>query len=215
MQVPVPFDSKGYKKMKSKMKLLVLFYTLLLTGTAQSGPILDTPILGGELLVASNGNVYAEFLGSDAGYFNTLYLGNDEIFDKSSPVNGDLVDLGIFSAGTELEFWIYVDNTELSFFSGDSSRNPDGLAHAQATTSLLNDVYVTMVGFEDLLGGGDLDYNDFMFSLTNVIDPPTQPAPEPPVLFLLAFGMVGLVLQRLLLSRRRARLSAILSSTRS
>ncbi len=119
------------------MKLLAFFYTLLLTGIAQAGPILDTPILGGDLLVASDGNVYAEFLGSDAGYFNTLYLDDDEIFNKFSPVNGVQVDLGVFSAGTELEFRIDVRNTGLSFFSGDSSRNPDDLAHAQAITSLL------------------------------------------------------------------------------
>jgi hypothetical protein len=53
---------------------------------------------------------------------------------------------------------------------------------------------MTTVGFEDLLGGGDQDYNDFMFRLTNVLDPIA--VPEPPVLFLLACGLIGLVLQR-------------------
>ena len=36
--------------------------------------ILDEPITGGRLLVVEDGYVTAEFLGSDAGYFNTLYL---------------------------------------------------------------------------------------------------------------------------------------------
>jgi hypothetical protein len=36
-----------------------------------------------------------------------------------------------------------------------------------------------------------------MFRLTNVLDPlPTADVPEPPVLFLLACGLIGLVLQR-------------------
>jgi len=65
-----------------------------------------------------------------------------------------------------------------------------------ATTSLLdNGIYLTTVDFEDLLGGGDLDYNDFKFSLTNVVDSPAG-VPEPPVLVLLAYGLAGLLVRR-------------------
>jgi hypothetical protein len=56
--------------MKSTIKLLAFFYAFLFSGMAHAGPILDIPILGGDLLVASDGNVHIEFLGSDAGYFN-------------------------------------------------------------------------------------------------------------------------------------------------
>ncbi len=56
---------------------------------------------------------------------------------------------------------------------------------------------MTTVGFEDLRGGGDEDYHDFMFRLTNVLDPlPPADVPEPPILFRLACGMIGLFLQR-------------------
>ena len=41
---------------------------------AVAGVILDEPILGGSLLVAEDGKVSATLLGSDAGYFNTLFL---------------------------------------------------------------------------------------------------------------------------------------------
>ncbi len=184
-----------------KTKLLAFISGLLLAGSVHAGPILDTPILGGSLLVAADGAVEARFLGSDAGYFNTLYLvtgsalGTNKIFDKKTPFD-TLVSLGNFDAGTELVFRLFVRNTGLNFFSGDPSRNIDGLPHALAVTTLLqNGSYLTTVGFEDLRGGGDQDYNDFMFSLTNVVDPPAQ-VPEPSVLLLLGCGLAGLYFQR-------------------
>lgn len=165
--------------------------------TALAGVILDEPILGGKLLVANNGEVRAKFLGSDAGYFNTLFLAgsDDPLFDKSSPLNGEL-SLGPFSAGTELVFRLDVRNTGKSFFSGDLLRNPDLLAHAQATTTFdeIARAYVTTVGFEDLFNGGDKDYNDFVFQLTNVIDPPGVPTPS--ALALIVIGLTGIGYQR-------------------
>lgn len=166
--------------------------------SAVAGAILDEPILGGRLLVAKNGEVTAKFLGSDAGYFNTLFLvGSDEpLFNKISPLHSEII-LGSFSAGTELVFRLDVRNTGQSFFSGDFLRNPDLLAHAKATTTLeeITQTYVTTVGFEDLLYGGDEDYNDFRFQLTNVVDPPPT-IPAPSALLLLVAGLAGLGYQR-------------------
>jgi uncharacterized protein DUF4114/PEP-CTERM motif-containing protein len=202
--------------MKLKNRLIALLSTLLLTGTVQAGllfdeSLLDTEILGGRFLVATDGAVEATFLGSDAGYFNILYLdspdswGTGSIFDKSTDY-GTQISLGEFNAGTELIFRLFVSNTGLSFYNGEGSRNSetDGLPHAMAITTLLdNDLYLTTVGFEDLRGGGDLDYNDFMFSLSNVIDPPG--IPEPSVLLLLAIGLIGFSLAR----RRRVKLITV------
>ena len=178
--------------------LFLMMSILLLARPANAGLVLDEPVLGGRMLVASDGYVTAEFLGSDAGYFNTLYLdvpGDADMymFDKSSPPGSGPINLGWFTAGTELIFRLDVSNTGESFFTGDADRNADGLAHAMAT-SILNDagLYVTTVGFEDLLGGGDLDFNDFEFRLTNVVDPVI---PAPTVLALIALGLFGFGLQ--------------------
>jgi hypothetical protein len=176
--------------------------------------VLDEPIIGGSLLVATNGPVTATFVDSRAGYFNTLFLdqgtlGPDgldvRLFDKSMRSgNPDerLVTLdGEFLAGDELVFRLDVrkqrnDSLLYSYYTGDGSRNPDGLPHAEAITTFdeLTQQFITTVGFEDLYGGGDNDFDDFLFTLTNVVDPPQ--VPEPPILLLLSLGVGGIVYLR-------------------
>jgi len=181
------------------LSLSAVLVLSLIAAKAHAGVVLGEPILGGQLLVAEDGYVTAEFLGSNAGYFNTLYLadgaGDVRLFDKHTPLGQGPVNLGWFTADTELTFRLAVRNTGLDFYSGAADRNPDGLAHVLATTVLDAGTLVTTVGFEDLLGGGDLDFNDFMFRLTNVIDPPPA-VPAPTVLALLGLGLVGLGLRR-------------------
>jgi hypothetical protein len=186
-----------------------VFRTLLLLCLAQvthAGVILGEPILGGRLLVEGDGYVTAEFLGSDAGYFNTLYLDtpttiSGPLFSKNSPTGVPPIELGRFDPGTELVFRLDVRNTGDSFFTGDADRNVDGLAHASAITLLDDSLFTTTVGFEDLVGGGDNDFNDFMFRLTNVSDPPPndinrQQVPEPSMLSLLGISLLGIGLVR-------------------
>ena len=175
------------------------------TGTAQAGAILDTPILGGNFLVAADGSVFATYDGSRAGYSSTLFYGDREIFNNSrSTRRGARENLGVFSAGDQLDFRLWVENLGTSFVSGSGAANPDGLAHFRAITTATVAGFKTSVGVEDQLGGGDLDFNDFLFSLSNVIDPPANAPPsnepvdvaEPPALFLIAVGILGLLARR-------------------
>lgn len=129
------------------------------------------PILGGSVVVENDGEVIAKFIGHTAGYTNLLYLdsptnGIGLIFNNQTAVWGSTVSLGNFTAGTELIFRINVLNTGDIFYTGPASRNADGLAHAVVDDAF--SLTETYVGFEDLFGGGDLDYDDLMFSFTNV-----------------------------------------------
>lgn len=72
---------------------------------------------------------------------------------------GDFVELGDFDAGTQFEFFIVRNavNGGREIFTNQDHLNPDGMQHLAAW--LLGDRYV-LLGFEDLINGGDLDYND-------------------------------------------------------
>ena len=79
---------------------------------------------------------------------------------------GTMVDLGFFNAGTELIFKLNNQNGGM-FLSGPASRDPDNIAHA-----IVNFQFgpgQTFVEFEDIFGGGDRDFNDMQFTLSNVV----------------------------------------------
>jgi VPDSG-CTERM motif/Domain of unknown function (DUF4114) len=150
--------------MKTASKILFAI-ALAVCGTASTQA---TPIIGAPIFVQNTGHVMATFSGSDAMFNNLLLLASPPnslgtIFEGHVTPVGNTVDLGVFAAGTELVFEL---NNQVGgiFFSGPASRNPDNVAHAAVDFAPGQ----TLVGFEDMFGGGDRDYNDLEFTLVNV-----------------------------------------------
>ena len=124
----------------------------------------------GAPVTASGGDVIVTILGSDAGYTSDLYFESvgGPVLIGSNRDTGLQLNLGNFNPGDELLFRLHVRDTGNDFYTGDAARNPDGIAHA----NIAPDAGFSIVGFEDLLGGGDRDYNDCQFRFENVVPAP-------------------------------------------
>ncbi len=150
--------------------------------------------LGGQIFVKESGTVAVTFAGSSASYTSTLFLqGYGELF-SSNVASGTTIELGGFQAGQVLTFSIFVQNTGQTYYTGSGDLNADGVAHA----SVENTGVGTSVGFEDLYGGGDQDYNDVMFSFSNTnTETKLVQNPEPGTILLFGSGLLGLGAWRL------------------
>jgi hypothetical protein len=168
-------------------------------------------VIGGAVIVQGTEDVIATYRGNTANFSDDLYLFSPDGFyashiifnNHASPV-GSSVNLGSFTAGTELIFRLHVNNTNEDWYTGDPLRNNDGKAHARVTDNWLPGE--TLVEFEDLRGippDNNGPYNDLIFSFTNTATTIPQ-VPEPGTYALFAAGIVMLLgLQR----RRQSTLS--------
>ena len=86
---------------------------------------------------------------------------------ESAPlVVGDFVDLNSGGPGIQLDFFLISDGARrptnpVATWFNDQSKNADGKQHVVAF--MLPNTRFVLIGFEDLWGGGDLDYNDCLF----------------------------------------------------
>lgn len=132
------------------------------------------PIIGAQLF-ATGGDIVVEVQPATAGFVSELWLyspGPAQFIALNTDV-GLSVNIGSFPAGSELIFGIYVRNTGFTYQMGPGSRNPDGIPHAAVDIVNPGDA---LVGFEDLFGGGDLDYDDNVFRFIGGIAPLACPA---------------------------------------
>lgn len=143
--------------------------------------------------VADGSEVVVDVLASSSGYDNKVYWSSDGWQTKNFvAVDDDVssVSLGRFAAGTKIAFAI--DNGDGGFFTTDERANAaDGIDHARIERGARG----TRIGFEDLLGGGDMDFDDAVIQVRNAdaaeeapalpdagpVDPPPEPPVEPEV----------------------------------
>jgi hypothetical protein len=144
------------------------------------------------------GPLQLEILTSDSAYTSRIYLhtATERIFLGANSDAGVVLNLADPSAvglnpGDEFVLGIYVNDTGKYFALGGGYDNPDGVVHASVTYLPDN---VAIIGFEDLFGGGDLDYNDARVRIAGNIG--LVAIPEPSALLLIASGVVGLWLFR-------------------
>jgi hypothetical protein len=84
--------------------------------------------------------------------------------NQSNPlIVGDFVELSAGGPGIQMDFFLIANGaaTPYNTWYNNTDLNVDGKQHVVAFL-LPNSRYV-MIGFEDLYGGGDLDYNDCLF----------------------------------------------------
>jgi hypothetical protein len=161
-------------------------------GTAQAALV---SVGSEEPVVASSENdVIVTFGGAVAAYENDLFLVTDDgiddndvfIFNNRAAV-GTEVNLGPVAAGSELLFRLFVNDTGDNFFTGNAWRNADLFAHAAMQVA----GSITTIGFEDLTGGGDNDFDDLVFTVEQA--DAVTPIPAAGVLLVTGFaGLAGL-----------------------
>jgi len=71
---------------------------------------------------------------------------------------------------TNVEFGLSFLSPDARYFT-ETYRNPDGINHSMVLINL-DDPSILLIGFENLLGGGDKDYQDMVISL-DLLEPPS------------------------------------------
>ncbi|MDX6718904.1 MAG: hypothetical protein QOJ63_1158 [Solirubrobacteraceae bacterium] len=161
----------------SARTLAVLTITTLAVAQGAAGQSRAAPAGLGDQLFSTGGDITIEARPATAGLVSELRLyapdGSFTAIATNKEV-GRTVTLPARPKNEELLFGIFIASENDTFKMGPADRNPDGLAHAvvQKTGERQYDV-----GFEDLLNGGDRDYDDNTFRFSGGLAPNRSPVP--------------------------------------
>lgn len=200
--------------LQSMTIFIVLWFGLSTTVKANAIPYPDSGTVDTHIhtfTATATGPIGAYFHSSSADYTNTLSLLVNGVITPQSSIGllnnqtssaGDFVILGYANAGDVLTFQLNVLTTGETWYS-DKSSNVDAVNHTYSTSFSGDAAYDipggTYVGFEDMYGGGDSDYNDEVFVFTNISHTatPVSPVPEPGIyaMLLVGLGMVAFAMR--------------------
>jgi hypothetical protein len=112
--------------------------------------------------------VAVEILEAESAYTSEIRLVSPRpMVIGTDDQTGLVARLGRVASAVELVFAITVLDTGETFFTGPAERNPDDAIHAVATTNG-DGSFDVRVGFEDLSGDSDGDFNDVVFRVSHV-----------------------------------------------
>jgi hypothetical protein len=132
----------------------------------------------GDQLYSTGGEITVTVLPATAGLVSELRLYNADGTFTPIATNrevGRVVTLPARPRNEELVFGVFIASRNHTFKIGPAERNPDGFVHARVATT--GDRQYD-VGFEDLLDGGDRDYDDNVFRFTGGLAPNRLPVAD-------------------------------------
>jgi len=201
--------------MKIKKKLLCILCANLLTiSIVGAAPISYRQLgLNGNIntetynfTAKANDDIIAYYVGATAGYTNSISLlvngidreisglFNHNFNGNSRAEYGQSLNFGLVEKGDSLIFKLNTNLTSsnpFSLFSEPSMNKLDnGLNHIYSKSYIGDSIIPkgTYIGFEDLIWGGDKDYDDEQFVFTN-----TGVTPIPAAIWLFGSGVIGLI----------------------
>jgi len=148
----------------------------------------------GDQLFATGGDITVEVRPATAGLVSELRLYNADGSFTPLTTNREVrrvVTLPARPTGEELVFGIFVRGPNTTFKLGPGDRNPDSLAHGRVVNTGERQYDV---GFEDLLNGGDRDYDDNVFRFTGGLAPNRTPVADDQALTMAQGGSLPVTL---------------------